>query len=160
LAAGIRKRAQARREQTRAFLQTVYHFEDEDMQVALAEIDRHESEFMQHLVESLRRGGRVQMAALDTALEALLQSYKCMQPRARLDLPETGEDEQEITLLQGENETLRSELSVAHNKLEDLVAEFGEIFGGGKDHQLTLQEVIDKVDALKAVQDPGDLRQA
>jgi len=48
---------------------------------------------------------------------------------------------------------LRSDLSVAQDKLSDMITEFGEIFGGGKDHQLTLQEVMDKVDAMKADHD-------
>ena len=48
---------------------------------------------------------------------------------------------------------MRSDLCAAQEKLSDMITEFGEIFGGGKDHQLTLQEIMDKVDAMKADHD-------
>ncbi len=87
------------------------------------------------------------------SLDKLIKSYKCLQPRVEVPPLEEPEVVQEITTLRGENEMLRSDLSVAQNKLGDLITEFGEIFGGGKDHQLTLQEVMDKVDAMKADHD-------
>ena len=107
----------------------------------------------QHLVESLSGGSRARINALDISLDKLIKSYKCMQPRVEIPPPEESEVVQEITTLRGENDMLRDDLSVAQNKISDLITEFGEIFGGGKDHQLTLQEVIDKVDAMKADHD-------
>ncbi len=150
LAAGIKGRSAARRQQTESFLQAVYQLEGEDLRATLADIDKHETEFFQHLVESLYRGGSSQITTLDMSLDKLIKSYKCLQPRVETTSREELEAVQEITTLRGENETLRTDLSVAQNKLGDLITEFGEIFGGGKDHQLTLQEVIDKVGAMKA----------
>ncbi len=150
LAANIKQRSAQRAEQTLSFLQAVYQLEEEDMSAALADIDKHEAEFFRQLVDSLNRGSRSQIAALDTSMEELIKSYKCMRPRAETDSKETV---QEINALREENETLRSELVVAKNELSDLIAEFGEIFSGGKGHQLTLQEVTDMVDAMKAAPD-------
>ena len=62
----------------------------------------------------------------------------------------------EIVSLRVENETLRRELSVAKNKLSDTITEFGDMFGGGKDHQLSLHEVVERIDAMKADNDPGE----
>jgi hypothetical protein len=124
-------------------LQVVYQLEGEDLR----------ADFFQHLVESLSRGGRARINALDMSLDKLIKSYKCMQPRIEIPSPEESEVVQEITTLRGENELLRNDLSVAQDKLSDMITEFGEIFGGGKDHQLTLQEVMDKVDAMKADHD-------
>ena len=94
--------------------------------------------------------------ALDASLEDLIKSYKCMQPRVEVDSQETTEEiRQKINHLRGENESLRDELATANGKLGDLISEFGEIFGGGKEHQLTLQEVIDKVDTMKADHESG-----
>ncbi|MCP4984053.1 MAG: hypothetical protein GY935_26565 [Gammaproteobacteria bacterium] len=147
LAARIKQRSTQRAEQTQSFLQAVYQFEEEDMRAALADIDKHETEFFRNLVDSLNRGSRPQIVALDTSMEELIKSYKCMRPRTETDSEDAV---QEITVLRGENETLRNELVVAKNELNDLIAEFGEIFSGGKGHRLSLQEVIDLVDAMKA----------
>jgi predicted nuclease with TOPRIM domain len=94
--------------------------------------------------------------ALDASLEGLIKSYKCMQPRIEADSQETAEEiQQKFNHLRDENESLRDELSTANGKLGDLITEFGEIFGGGQDHQLTLQEVINKVDTMKADHESG-----
>jgi len=153
LAAAIKGRSASRRQQTESFLQVVYQLEGEDLRNTLTDIDKHETDFFQHLVESLSRSGRTRINALDRSLDKLIKSYKCMQPRVEIPPPEESEVVQEITTLRGENKLLRSDLSVAQDKLSDMIAEFGEIFGGGKDHQLTLQEVMDKVDAMKADHD-------
>lgn len=155
-ASAIKKRASQRSERNQAFLSAVYQLEDEDMRVALAEIDKCETEFLQDLMNSLNRVSSDRFNALDASLEGLIKSYKCMQPRIEAESQEATEDiQQKMNHLRGENETLRDELSTANSKLGDLVAEFGEIFGGGKDHQLTLQDVINKVDTMKADHESG-----
>ncbi len=148
-AAGIKGRSASRRQQTESYLQAVYQLEGEELRTTLADIDKHETEFFQHLVESLYRRSRAQITTLDLSLDKLIKAYKCLQPRVETTPWEELEADQEITTLRGENETLRTDLLVAQNQLGDLITEFGEIFGGGKDHQLTLQEVMDKVDAMK-----------
>ena len=150
LAVAIKNRSSARSERTRTFLQAVYQLEDDELQIALTDIEKHESEFFQYLIDCLYRGSNAEMTTLDQSLDKMIESYKCLQPRVAVAPQQAEETVQEITTLRGENEVLRSELSVAKDKLSDLITEFGEIFGGGKDHQLTLQEVIDKVDAIKA----------
>lgn len=150
LAAAIKCRSSLRKQQTESFLQVVYQLEGEELRTTLADIDKHETDFFKHLIESLYRGKRAQIMTLDTALDNLVKAYKCLQPRIEVAPEEDEAVVEEISTLRGENEDLRSELSVANNKLSDLITEFGEIFGGGKDHQLTLQQVMDKVDAMKA----------
>ncbi len=153
LAAAIKSRSESRTQQTESFLQVVYQLEGEDLRATLTDIDKHETDFFQHLVESLSRRGSARINALDMSLDKLIKSYKCLLPRVEILPPEESEVVQEITTLRGENELLRSDLSVAQDKLSDMITEFGEIFGGGKDHQLTLQEVMDKVGAMKADHD-------
>ncbi|MDH3762095.1 MAG: hypothetical protein OEU50_14030, partial [Gammaproteobacteria bacterium] len=63
---------------------------------------------------------------------------------------EAGPGKQEITTLRHENEELRSELSQAKNSLSDMIAEFGNMFGGGKDHELDLHELKKKLAAMEA----------
>jgi len=156
LHARLKQRSLPRGEQTRSFLQTTYHLEGEDLSAALADIDRHETEFFEHLVASLYRGGRAQLNSMDTVLENLIDSYKCLRPRSEPVSQEELEAVQETVSLRVENETLRSELSVARNKLSDTISEFGDMFGGGKNHQLSLHEVVERIDAMKADNDPGE----
>lgn len=155
LQARLKNRSLLRGEQTKSFLQMTYHLEGEDLGAALADIDRHEVEFFEHLVASLYRGGRAQLNTMDTALDKLIESYKCLQPRHESSLQKELEAVQEVVSLRVENESLRSELSVAKNKLSDTISEFGDMFGGGKDHQLSLHEVVERIDAMKADNDPG-----
>ncbi len=53
-------------------------------------------------------------------------------------------------MLRDENEELRSELSVAKNNLSNMIAEFGNMFGGGKDHALDLHKIKKKLAAMQA----------
>ncbi len=160
LAAAIRDRSSARNEQSKAFLQAVYQFEAEELDAALDDIHKHETEFFQQLLNCFYRGGSAEFNTLDTSLDTLVKSFKCLQPRVETTTQEKPAAVQEIETLRSDNETLRCELSVANNKLSDMIVEFGEIFGGGKDHQLTLQEVMEKVDAMKAEHDSGPVQRA
>ncbi|MBT8433554.1 MAG: hypothetical protein KJN95_02750 [Gammaproteobacteria bacterium] len=152
-ATAIKGRSAAHRQQTESFLQVVYQLQGDDLRNTLADIDKHETDFFQHLIQCLYRGDKAQIKTLDMSLDKLIKSYKCMQPKVEIPPLEQPEVVQEITTLRGENDMLKGDLSIAQNKISDLITEFGEIFGGGKDHQLTLQEVIDKVDAMKADHD-------
>jgi len=155
-ASTIKKRAPQRGERNQSFIGAVYQLDDEDMRVALAEINKCEAEFLQDLMNILYRVSADRFNALDGSLEGLIKSYKCMQPRVEVDSQETTKEiQQKINHLRGENDSLRDELSTANGKLGDLITEFGEIFGGGQDHQLTLQEVINKVDTMKADHESG-----
>jgi len=156
LQARLKNRSLLRGGQTKSFLQTAYHLEGEDLSTALADIDRHEADFFEHLVASFYRGGRAQLDTMDTALDKLIASYKCLQPRSESAAQEELEAVQEVVSLRVANESLRSELSVAKNKLSDTISEFGDMFGGGKDHQLSLHEVVERIDAMKADNDPGE----
>ena len=88
LTAGIKGRSPLRRQQTESFLQVVYQLEGEDLRATLTDIDKHETDFFQHLVESLSRGSRARINALDMSLDKLIKSYKCRQPRVEVPVPE------------------------------------------------------------------------
>lgn len=154
--ARLKGRSLRRSEQTRTFLQTTFHLEGEDLSAAQADIERHETKFYEHLVASLHRGNRVQLDGVDSAIEKLIESYQCLQRHSESTPQQELEAEQEIVTLRVENETLRGELSVAKNRLSDTISEFGDMFGGGKNHQLSMREVVARIDAMKADNDPGE----
>jgi len=150
LAARFRRRSEQRGGQTEAFLQAVYQLEDEDLRNALQNIERHETQFFQLLIASLQRARSEHISALDAALDKLIESYKCLQPRLQDGTPGDEVRLEEIESLRSENDELRSELSAADSKLSDMLAEFGNLFGGGKDHELELHELKKKLAALQA----------
>jgi len=151
-------RSLRRSEQTRTFLQTTYQLEGEDLGMALADINRHEAEFFEHPLAGLYRGGRAQLNSIDTAMDKLIEAYKCLRPRSDSSSREELEAVEEVVSLRVENETLRSDLSVAKNRLSDTISEFADMFGGGKDHQLSMHEVVERIDAMKANNDPAEPR--
>lgn len=146
----VKNRSLLHGEKTRSFLQVAYDLDGEELSAALEHINRHVTKFFRHLVDSLYQGDHTQLSTFEAALDELIESYKCLQSRSKAIPREQLEATQELVSLRGENETLRDELSVARNKLSDAIAEFGDMFGGGKDHQLALHEVVERIDAMKA----------
>ena len=150
LLARFNARAVQRGEQTESFLRVIFKLEGEDLQAALENIDKHETQFLQQLINSLYRGKVSQIGALDAELDKLIESYKCLLPRVEESASELTDATQEVTALRGENERLRSELVLVKNKMSDMISEFGNMFGGGKEHKLDLHEVKEKVAAIQA----------
>lgn len=150
LAARFSRRREQRAEQTEALLQAVYGLEGDDLSSALHNIDQHENEFTRLLIASLEHGKGTHIGTLDAALEGLIESYKCLQPRVEKKSPWDEEKQQEIAGLRSENDELRGELSAANNRLNDMIAEFGNMFGGGKDHELDLHQLKKMLAALQA----------
>ena len=152
LAHRIKARSSERREQTATFLQAVYGLESDELAKALDDIEQSETEFFKQLIDSLETADTDLVTSLDVSLERVFESYKCLQPRAS-ELVEEDETQNEITGLRTENEQLREELSLAKNKVSDMLAEFGNMFGGGKDHELAINEVMDRLSELGAEND-------
>ena len=152
LAQRIHSRADQRREQTQAFLQAVYGLENPALAEAVDNIEHSELEFFRQLLDSLERGQSELVTSLDVSLDSVFESYKCLQPRPS-ESAEEDAAQIEITSLRGENEQLREELSLARNKVSDMLIEFGNMFGGGKDHELATHEVMDRLSELRAEND-------
>jgi hypothetical protein len=150
LGARFRKKAEHRAGQTKAFLQAVYRLEEPELGSALKDIESREQDFIQLLVSSLQKGRLAHIDGLDSALDRVIEAYKCLQPRVDEQAAEAGQGEREITALRHQNEELRGELSQAKNSLSDMISEFGNMFGGGKDHELDLHELKKKLAAMDA----------
>ena len=136
--------------QVEALLLAVYGLEGDDLQSALRNILQREDEYHQLLLAALKSGKKSQVDLLDTALERVVDAYKCLQPRVGESSVEAQQAAEQVTELRGENEQLRCELSLAKNKMSSLISEFGNMFGGGKDHELALEEIKEKVAAFDA----------
>jgi hypothetical protein len=147
LATQIKQRAPIRAGGTADFLQAVYHFEAEQLRTALESIETAETIYFQHLVDSLEQGESSQVTTLDTALEQLIDTYKCLQPVKQ----EVIEDPlvREVEEARTQNQELREELSLVRNQMSQLVAEFSDMFGGGQDTALTIDEVMGRLSMSK-----------
>jgi hypothetical protein len=150
LLARFNARSVQRGEQTESFLRVIFNLEGEDLRAALENIDKHETHFFQQLINGLYRGKVSQIGALDAELDKLIESYKCLLPRVEESASEVTDATREVTVLRGENERLRSELVLVKNKMSGMISEFGNMFGGGKDHKLDLHQVKEKVAAIQA----------
>ena len=61
-------------EKTRSFLLVAYDLHGEELSAALEHINRHETEFFQHLVDSLYQGGHAQLSTFEAALDELIDA--------------------------------------------------------------------------------------
>ncbi len=149
----IGKHAADRASQAEAFLQAIYGLENEELHNAVQSIAQREDEFFKLMLQALKGGKRTHIGALDTALDRMIESYKCLQPRIDETPAEALQAIEEVTSLRDENEKLRCDLSLAKNKMNALMEEFGNMFGGGKDHELALEEIKQKVSAFNDAAD-------
>ncbi len=155
LADQVKHHSSIRLEQTGSFLQAVYQLEDEELNEAVGNIDRHEKRFFQQLVDVIHNMDYEQITSLDASLAELIDTYKCMKPKQQ----ETQEDPGlilEIEELREANRKLKDELSITKETMSNMIAEFGSMFGGGKDHELAKHEVVDKIPANEEDEDDAD----
>ena len=99
------------------------------------------------LEHSSQREKSSQVTTLDTALEQLIDTYKCLQPVEQ----EPVEDPlvREIEETRTQNQQLREELSVVRNQMSQMVTEFSDMFGGGQETALTIDEVMERLSESK-----------
>jgi hypothetical protein len=87
------------------------------------------------------------LIAMDAAVAELVEPYKNLKPK----IPEPEVSENEISALKqletvtAENEKLKQELEETKNKMQGMIGEFGNMFGGGSDHELAKHEVVAQV---------------
>ncbi|MEM7562573.1 MAG: hypothetical protein AAF353_05930, partial [Pseudomonadota bacterium] len=137
-----------RREKTQAFLEAVYRFEGEQQQNAVNEIQQKEIQYFRLLIEALEQGKGKQIDPLDSALQELVNAYKCLQP-----VESDGSEEpvtQKLTEANQQNQQLREDLSVVRNQMSNLVDEFSDLFGGGQGNRMTIDEVMEHLSEGKA----------
>ena len=145
LAEQIRHQSSLRREQTGAYLKAIYQLEDDELHDAVNAIDRQEKLFFQHLIDVIYHEDDEQIAVLDAALAELIDTYKNLRPRELVRVEAGPELLAENEELRQSNEKLRDELTITRETMSSMLAEFGNMFGGGADHELARHEVVEKL---------------
>lgn len=144
LASRLKSGSVERRQKTELFLQAAYNFEGDELRDATQAIELRETEFLQRVIAVLYRMNEEQMQLLDLSLETMIESYKDLKPRVAEDSTMDPLMRQVEDLLE-QNERLREDLSVTKNSMSQMVAEFAEMFAGGHDHDLSLEQVLARV---------------
>ena len=159
LVAQIKKQSEVRTQETGSFLQEIYQLEDAELKKAVATIDKSEKQLFQKLIESYLTENTDLILSMDATIAELIETYKELKPKEQII--EKGDEEKEKVLsaelekLRTDNEKLKEELGITKETMGNMIAEFGNMFGGGSDHELANFEVVEKVEE-KAVKD-GDV---
>ena len=141
LATRIKQGTGERNEKTGSFLDSVFHFDGEHREKVMTEIHDKELAFFRLLIDTLQQGQPRQLDTLDTALQEVIDAYKCLQP---IEVEATDKPHQrEITEARQQNQQLREDLSLVRNQMSNLIDEFSDMFGGGQGNRMTIDEVME-----------------
>jgi len=151
----IKVQSDIRMQKTGSFLSEKYRFEGDELDKAVKTIDQSEKKFMQKLVNVYHKRDIDGLLVMDACVAELIESFKELSPvmpdSKILAEMATGENEQtetvqeEIADLKRLNENLTEELTITKKTMGNMIAEFGNMFGGGKEHELENKKVIEKV---------------
>lgn len=155
LVAQIKHQSDVRLQQTGSFLTDKYRLEGDQLKKAIQQIDKAEKKFMQKLLNVYLKRDTRGLAAMDAHLAELVDVYKDLSPK--MPDPEVIEaleearrsDATEMDSLRENNSKLAEELAATRKTMDDMTAEFGNLFTGGADHDQEQAEVIDKVEEEK-----------
>ena len=150
LVSQIKKQSELRTQETGSFLQEIYQLEDKELAKAVKTIDKSEKQLFQKLVDSYLHLDPELIVTIDAAVAGMVDAYKELKPKAP-EIDNSADDEREALLkqvqqLEESNEKLKEELSITKSTMSNMISEFGNMFGGGADHELASYEVVEKVE--------------
>ncbi len=151
----IKQQSKIRLEKTGSFLSEKYRFEGNELEKAVKAIDKAEKKFMQKMINVYLKRDTHGLISMDACVAELIETYKELSPvmpdaemlaemAAEINDQSEGLTE-EIENLKELNEKLTNELGITKETMGNMIAEFGNMFGGGKEHELESDAVIDKV---------------
>ncbi len=145
----IKHQSQTRLQTTGSFLSEKYRFEGDELDKAVKSIDQAEKRFIQKIIQVYLQRDAKEFTVIDAALAELIDAYKSLSPvmpdaktRADLDSGALGE----LAELREMNTRLQEELSITKETMGNMISEFGNMFGGGHDHELAKHEVVEKME--------------
>lgn len=150
LVSQIKKQSDVRMQETGSYLQEVYQLEDEELENAVKEIDRQEKRFYQKIIRMFLYPDSSQITSMDASMAELIGCYKALKPATT---PESkaalANALKEIVELKTEKEKIQLDLNEKKKTLDGMVSEFGNMFGGGSDHDLEKDSVVEKIEVKK-----------
>jgi len=150
LVSQIKKQSELRTQETGSFLQEIYQLEDDELVKAVNTIDKSEKQLFQKLVDSYLHDDPEIIITIDAAVAGMIDTYKELKPKeAEIDTSFADEREalhEQVKQLEESNEKLKEELGITKTTMSNMISEFGNMFGGGADHELANYEVVEKVE--------------
>ena len=143
----IRKQSRLRLEETGSFLEEKYRFEGDELQKAVEQVDKAEKLFFQRVLNLYLKRDDERIKSLDAWVAELIGVYKSLSPV----MPAAGESavdentQKKMDELERSRQALEEELKITKTTMSNMIAEFGNMFGGGKDNELEQSEVVEKV---------------
>ena len=143
----IRKQSKLRLEETGSFLEEKYRFEGDELQKAVEQVDKAEKLFFQRVLNLYLKRDDERIKSLDAWVAELIGVYKSLSPV----MPAAGESavdentQKKMDELERSRQALEEELKITKTTMSNMIAEFGNMFGGGKDNELEQSEVVEKV---------------
>lgn len=149
LVAQIKKQSEVRISETGSFLQDIYQLEGDELKKAVELIDKGEKHLFQVLINGYLTEKPEIITSIDSSVAELIDIYKDLKPRVE-EIQVNDESELQALQQQSEelrsiNESLKDELRITNSTMSNMIAEFGNMFGGGTGHELDNLEVVEKV---------------
>ncbi len=152
----IRHQSDLRLKQTGSFLKEKYQLEGKELDKAIHGIDQAEKKFMQTLINMYLQRDADGLLSMDASMAELIEAYKELTPAQPAasntheeDTTKLADDhDAELEALRATNAKLREELSITKKTMGNMIAEFGNMFGGGQDTSLEKEEVLEKVNVI------------
>lgn len=147
----IKKQSEVRTGETGSFLQEIYQLEGDDLKKAVDLIDKGEKHLFQKLIKGYLTEDADIITSIDASVAELIDIYKNLKSKVEQVevMPETERDSlrRQIEELRDSNDKLTDELGITKTTMGNMITEFGNMFGGGADHELSPFEVVEKVGA-------------
>ena len=149
----IKHQSRTRLEVTSSFLNEKYLLEGDALTQAVQDIDLTEKQFFQKLINIYLNRDSEGLSSLDASVAEMVDIYKSLSPKAPQSDPAENEvcdvkleqKENKIKELQESHDKLVEELAITKETMSNMIGEFGNMFGGGQDHDLDKGDVMDKV---------------
>ena len=141
----IKHQSDSRIKQMGVYLTEKYQLEGSELSKAIESIDKSEKRFFQRVINVYLKRDSEGVKSFDAWVAELVETYKSFRPAQPDEPKETGVSMEEFQQLQQTNENLRQELEITKDTMGNMIAEFGNMFGGGADTKLPDEEVIGKV---------------
>lgn len=143
----IKHQSDTRLTATGSYLEEKYQFEGQQLAKAVKSIDKAEKNFFQKVIDMYLKRDAEALGKLDAFVAEMIAAYKELTPAIRVEKPDNNDAEKdaEIERLKEEQERLTEQLAITNKTMSDMIAEFGNMFGGGKDNELEQNEVVRKI---------------
>ena len=153
----VRHQSDLRLKETGSFLEEKYRFEGSELKKAVESIDKAEKKFIQKVINMYLKRDPHEMEAMDASMAELIEAYKELTPAnvgGGGEVAETDDEalpddlSEEVEQLRSSNQKLTEELAITKKTMGNMIAEFGNMFGGGQENALESEEVLEKVNVV------------